>query len=179
MRQHFGFVFAITAPRSPTASESKNHKHIGGVIRCQLTKIFDMRQIMPRAHYPPIWDQKLLARFTAKDERLAVYLSWRKAVKWQMEGQDIHLTTNPRKQQWVTLTRWSLTRVPLSDQATLYEGNLTEEVKFTAAVDELLADVLKKLNYSHRGEVDLDPPLRRQPHKKVSDHSSLFSPSPC
>lgn len=87
-----------------------------------------------------------------------VYVSWQKAVKRQMAGQDIHLTTNPRKQQWVTLTRWSLMRVPLSNQATLYEGNLKVVVKFTADVDELLADMLKKLNYLYRGEVDLDPP---------------------
>ena len=69
--------------------------------------------------------------------------------------------------------------MPLSDQATLYKGTSTEAVKSTAAVDDLLADVVKKLNYSRRGEVYLDPPLCQWPHKKVSDHSSLFSPSPC
>ena len=48
--------------------------------------------------------------------------------------------------------------MPLSDQAMLYKGTTTEAVKFTAAVDDLLADVLKKLNHSHQEEVNLDPP---------------------
>ena len=113
---------------------------------------------MPRARPPPIRDQKLAAGFTADEEGSAVYLSWRKAVKRQMERREIHSTSNPGKQQWVALTRWSLTRVPLSDQATLYKGTSTEAVKFTAAVDDLLADVLKKLNHSRQGEVNLDPP---------------------
>ena len=116
---------------------------------------------MPRARPPPIRDQKLAAGFTADEEGSAVYLSWRKAVKRQMERREIHSTSNPEKQQWVALTRWSLTRVPLSDQATLNKGTLTEEVKFTAAVDDLLADVLKKVNHSRRGEVNLDPPSVR------------------
>ena len=103
---------------------------------------------MPRARPPPIRDKKLAARFTADEEGSAVYLSWRKVVKWQMERREIHLTSNPGKQQWVALTRWSLLRVPLSDQATLYKGTSTEAVKFTAAVDDLLADLLKKLNHS-------------------------------
>ena len=113
---------------------------------------------MPCARPPPIQDQKLAAGFMTDEEGSAVYLSWRKAVKRQMERREIHSTSNPGKQQWVVLTRWSLTRVPLSDQATLYKGTSTEAVKFTAAVDDLLADVLKKLNHSRRGEVNLDPP---------------------
>ena len=113
---------------------------------------------MPRACPLPIRDQKLAAGFTADKEGSAVYLSWRKAVKWQMERREIYSTSNPREQQWVALTRWSLTRLPLSDQATLYKGTSTEAVKFTAAVDDLLANVLKKLNHSRRGEVNPDPP---------------------
>jgi len=67
-------------------------------------------------------------------------------------------TSNPGKQQWAALARWSLTRVPLSDRATLYKGTSTEAARFTNAVDGLLDDVLKKLNHSRRGEVNLDPP---------------------
>jgi len=113
---------------------------------------------MPRSRPPPIRDQKLAAGFTTDEEGQAVYLSWRKAVKREMERREILSVSNPGRQQWAALARWSLTRVPLSDRATLYKGTSTEAVKFTAAVDGLLDDVLKKLNHSRRGEVNLDPP---------------------
>ena len=77
-----------------------------------------------------------------------VYLSWRKAVKRQMERREILSTSNPGRQQWAALARWSLMRVPLSDRATLYKRTSTEAVRFTAAVDGLLDDVLTKLNHS-------------------------------
>ena len=47
--------------------------------------------------------------------------------------------------------------MPLSDQATLDKGTSTEAVKFTATVDDVLADVLKKLNHFCRREVNPDP----------------------
>ena len=75
-----------------------------------------------------------------------------------MERREIFSSSNPGRAQWAELTRWSLTRVPLSDRATLYKGTSADAVEFTATVDGLLADVLKKLNHSRRGEVSLDPP---------------------
>ena len=113
---------------------------------------------MPRSRPPPIREQKLAAGFTTDEEGSGVYLSWRKAVRREMERREILSASNPGRQQWAALARWSLTRVPLSDRATLYKGTSTEAVKFTAAVDGLLDDVLKKLNHSRRGEVNLDPP---------------------
>ena len=85
VRRHFGFVFAVPAPRPPTVAVSKIPKHVGGVIRCRLTRTFNVSQIMPCARPPPIQDQKLAARFTSAEDGSAVYLSWRKAVKWHME----------------------------------------------------------------------------------------------
>ena len=162
--RHFGFVFAVPALRPPTAAVSKIPKHVGGVIRCRLTRIFNVSQIMPCAHPLPIQDQKLATGFPADEERSARYFSWRKVVKRQMERREIHSTSNPGKQQWVALTRWSLTWVLLSDQATLYRGTSTEQVKFTATVDDLLADVLKKHNHKRQGEVNLhSPPVPTAP----------------
>ena len=77
---------------------------------------------MPRSRPPPIRDQKLAAGFTTDEEGQAVYLSWHKAVKREMEGQEILSVSNPGRQQWATLARWFLMRVPLSNQATLYKG---------------------------------------------------------
>ena len=76
-----------------------------------------------------------------------------------MQRRGIFSRSNPGRGQWAELTRWSLMQVALSDRATLYKGTSAEAVEFTAAVDGLLADVLKKLNHSRRGEVTLDLPL--------------------
>jgi len=76
-----------------------------------------------------------------------------------MERRGIFSTSNPGRAQWAELVRWSLTRVPLSEHAGLYKGTSSEAVEFTTAVDGLISDVLKKLNHSRRGEVNLDPPL--------------------
>ena len=86
-----------------------------------------------------------------------------------MERREIFSSSNPGRAQWAELTRWSLTRVPLSDRAMLYKWTSAEAVEFTATVDGLPADVLKKLNPSHQGQVSLDPPQRLRPHKKVRD----------
>jgi len=75
-----------------------------------------------------------------------------------MERREILSNSNPGRAQWAELTRWALTRVPLSDRAALYKGTSEAAVKFTTAVDGLIGDVLKKLNHSRRGEVNLDPP---------------------
>ena len=115
-----------------------------------------MRQ-MPCARPPPIRELKVSAGFPDDDDG-EVYRSWRKAARREMERQEIFSSSNPGRAQWAELTRWSLTWVPLSDRATLYKGTSAEAVEFTAAVDGLLADVLKKLNHSRRGEVSLDPP---------------------
>ena len=155
--RHFGFIFPIPTPHHPTADVGKISKHVVKVIECRLTQIFNESQLMPRPRPPPIRDQKLTAWFTAEEERAVVYLFWWKAVKRQMERREIHWTSNPAKQQWVGLTRWSLTRVPLCDQATLYMGTSTEAVKLTAAVD-LFADILKKLNHSPRDRSITTPP---------------------
>ena len=91
------------------------------------------------------------------DDDGKVYHSWRKVARQEMEHREIFSSSNPGRAQWVKLTRWSLTRVPLSDQATLYKGTSAKAVEFTIAVDGLLADVLKKLNHSRQGERSLDP----------------------
>ena len=84
-----------------------------------------------------------------------------------MERRGILLSSNPGRAHWAVLTKWSLTRVPLSEQAGLYKGTSSEAVKFTTTVDGLISDVLEKLNHSRQGEINLDtPPSTAVPTRK-------------
>jgi hypothetical protein len=109
---------------------------------------------MPRD--PPIRQLKLSAGFTVGQE--PIYRSWRKAVWRELEGRNIVSTANPGAVAWAELTRWALTRVPLSQRAASFGGASPAAEEFTHAVNWLLRDVLKKLNHSRRGQVNLDPP---------------------
>ena len=76
----------------------------------------------------------------------------------ELEGCSIRRLSNPGVQEWGALTQWVVTQFPLASRAMLYNGTSTEAVSFIATIDALLADVLKKINFSHQGRVNLDPP---------------------
>lgn len=107
---------------------------------------------------PPIRELKQSAGFTGGALGKAVYRTWRKAARRELEAREIISTSDPGRAQWAELAAWALTRVPLSQRSALFGGTSAEAVEFTAAVNGLLQDVLKKLNHSRSGQVNLDPP---------------------
>jgi hypothetical protein len=113
---------------------------------------------MPRTRELSIQACKLAAGFTGDEPGKRIYSSWRTAVWGELETRGITSSSDPGVSHWNALTRWALTRVPLSSRASLHRGTSAAAVKFTEAVDRLLRDVLKKLQHSRQGRVRLTPP---------------------
>jgi hypothetical protein len=85
-------------------------------------------------------------------------MTWRDAVKQEMRSRGIRGRTDPGRAQWAELTRWAITKRPLSAKGVLYGKASPAGREFTQAVDGLLQDVAKKLSHTRSRQVDLDPP---------------------
>jgi hypothetical protein len=113
---------------------------------------------MPPTRAPLISQLKVSAGFRTNAEGRRLYKTWRDAVKQEMSSRGILGKTDPGRAPWAELTRWALTKNPLSQKAVHYGKSSAAGREFTQAVDGLLMDVSKKLSFTRSQRVNLEPP---------------------